>query len=65
MIIERIAEMEQALSERGLSVEALRCEAGIARSTWQRWKAGSTNPNFATFSKVEAAFERLFQENAA
>lgn len=53
---EKITEMEKKLRESGKTVEDLRLEAGIARSTWQRWKSGQTMPNFNTFTKVESAF---------
>lgn len=37
-------------------------EAGIARSTFDRWLSGRTGPNFATWAKVQSACARLEQD---
>lgn len=51
--------IEARLSTKGLTISQLCDEVGIARSTWQRWKAGVHSPNMKTFDAVEAACENL------
>ncbi len=58
-IEEKIAEIEGRLSEAGSTASAVCREAGVARSTWQRWKCGAVSPNIATWQMVEDAVERI------
>lgn len=62
-----IEKIEVRLAESGRTVGQLCEEAGIARSTWQRWKSRVTAPNWVSFEAVREACERLAPErdNAA
>lgn len=54
-----IAGIEQDLSRAGKTVKDLCAAAGVNRSTWTRWKAGATEPNMATWRKVQAELQAL------
>lgn len=53
--ISKIAAIEAALAAKKIAVSAFCAEARIDRSTWQRWKAGTTLPNGRTWLQVEEA----------
>jgi len=55
-------QIEAQLRERGLSVGDLCKRADIARSTWDRWKRGETEPNIKTWRAVTGAFDALIIE---
>lgn len=50
-----IADAESRAQAGGLSIDDLCKAAGIARSTWQRWKSGATEPTMRTWRRVEDA----------
>ncbi|GBD48146.1 hypothetical protein METY_1359 [Methylopila sp. Yamaguchi] len=54
-----ISQFEDRLKQAGISVRRACREAGIAPSTWTRWKSGTTSPTLATWEKVEDAAEAL------
>lgn len=54
-----IEEIEDRLRQQGRTVALLCREAGIARSTWDRWARGQTAPNLKTWNVVVAAAERI------
>ncbi|ETA53990.1 helix-turn-helix domain-containing protein [Ponticoccus alexandrii] len=54
-----IAKIEGRLCRAGQTVAELCRRAAIARSTWQRWKRGDTEPNMATWLTVQAACDGL------
>lgn len=54
-----LCEVRSRLTETGTSVAALCREAGVARSTWDRWERHETQPNLATWLLVQGALERL------
>ena len=60
-IPEKIVEAERRAKVCGVTVDELCSQAGIARSTWQRWKSGETAPNTRTWERVEAVFSELLQ----
>lgn len=64
-IAQSISEMEQELKEAGKTASDLCVEAGIARSTYDRWKTGQTAPNMKTWSAVTDAFASLTSGRAA
>jgi predicted transcriptional regulator len=58
-VSEEMAQIEASLSSAGLTVKALCATAGVNQSTWTRWKAGSNEPNMATWAKVRDAFTTI------
>ena len=54
-----IQNIEARLSAAGKSVADLCHNAGLARSTWQRWKSGANSPQFRTWEIVTAACEDI------
>lgn len=62
-----IDRIEGALRDRKVSVAEMCREAGIAHSTWTRWKSGATAPNHKTWQAVRAAVAMLTkpEEDAA
>lgn len=63
-----IENMEAALRAAGVTTAALCREARIARSTFDRWKRGETEPNLKTWRGLTVAFDRLItgpREDAA
>lgn len=57
--------IEARLAACGLTATALCDRAGVARSTWTRWKAGRVVPNFKTWMTVTGACDALCAEAAA
>lgn len=51
--------IEGRLKDRGLTVADLCRAAEIARSTWDRWRRGETEPNLKTWREVVVAADRL------
>lgn len=58
-IQDKITQIEARLSKAGSTASAVCRDAGVARSTWQRWKCGAVSPNFSTWQLVEDAVERI------
>lgn len=56
---EEMAQIEGRLHGAGLSVSDVCKEADVARSTWQRWKSGATEPNIKTWRIVTEAADKL------
>ncbi len=54
-----IDRIEGQLKAAGQSVSAMCLEAGLARSTWDRWKREETQPNMKSWSAVNEAVARL------
>lgn len=52
---EMIRDLEAQARAKGLSISDVCQEAGVARSTFTRWKAGSHEPNMRTFQKISEA----------
>lgn len=61
----KIEKIESRLKAAGRQVSDLCEEAGIARSTWTRWKYEKVSPNMTTWLDVERAVNALCQEDAA
>lgn len=58
-----VRRVEARLREADVAVNDFCARAGIARSTWTRWKSGGMAPNLATWDKVKAAlFEMVDAE---
>jgi hypothetical protein len=53
--------LEAELKGRKIPVSDLTKEAGIAPSTWSRWKAGVTGPNMSTWNDILDAKARLMK----
>jgi len=56
-----ITQMEAGLAKAGLSAADLCRKAGIANSTWGRWKNGSFQPRMRVWTDVKNAFDKLTQ----
>lgn len=56
---ERITDMERELHASGKTADHLCRHAGIARSTWTRWKSGAVAPNTRTLERVEEALRAV------
>lgn len=54
-----IRSIEAQVEAAGLSMTAFLAQAGIARTTWWRWRAGRGKPNMATWNRVQAVRHRL------
>lgn len=50
-----IVEAEAHLSGANISINTFCERVGIHRATWQRWKAGTTEPQMRTWRRVEEA----------
>lgn len=59
-----LASLERRALDAGIPVRRLAEAAGIAPSTWTRWKSRKHSPNLSTLMAVEAALVRL-QADAA
>lgn len=59
-----IQSVETALRERRISVARLCRDAGIAQTTWVRWKSGKFSPSAPAWAKIEAALAPLVAESA-
>lgn len=56
---ENIPEMEAELAKLSIPVSTLCDRAGIAQSTWGRWKNGSYQPTFRAWGGVASAYADL------
>lgn len=56
---EEIVAIEGRLAQVSKTPADLCAQAGVARSTWQRWKSGATTPNFRTWQGVQAACDAI------
>jgi transcriptional regulator with XRE-family HTH domain len=54
-----MAGIEDRIRANGRSIRQLCIEAGIARSTWDRWRRGETEPNTKTWRAVMTAADVL------
>lgn len=61
-ITDEILEIEARLERAGLTASALCREAGIARSTWQRWKSGETEPTMGSWRSIQASLDRVLPD---
>ena len=50
--IQNVEKMESDIAGAGKTVAEFCRLAGIARSTWDRWKSGKTTPNMSTWDTV-------------
>lgn len=55
----KLEAVRQQMEAAKLSVTQVCREAGLARSTWDRWLRGETEPNFKSWRAVEEAVARL------
>jgi len=58
-LIDDMNEMESRLRANGQSVSKLCDRAGLARSTWDRWKRQETAPNFKSWDAIREAVEEI------
>lgn len=58
-----IPQIEDALSARGITVAELCRRAGIAQTTWGRWKKGVVSPTFKTWDAVSASYHDLITQH--
>lgn len=58
-LVDDMTTIELRLKAAGKSVSGLCIEAAIARSTWDRWKRGETEPNTKTWRAVLAAVDAI------
>lgn len=61
----RVTEFERQCGDAGIAPEAVLKEAGLHRSAWFRWKAGTFEPRLRSWDAVQEAFTRLRQGGAA
>lgn len=54
----RVAQAEQRARACDLSITDLCREAEVHRATWQRWKAGVTEPKLSAWDAVETCIAR-------
>ncbi len=60
-----VIEMETVLVARGIRISAFCESAGIARTTWDRWKNGKTLPNMRTWMAVRDAYRAALKTKGA
>jgi hypothetical protein len=60
-----IPKMEEALAERGIPVAELCRQAGIAETTWGRWKRDKFKPSFRAWNGATSAYQNLMQDAAS
>ncbi len=58
-LAQKIERIEGDLRTGNVSIDQLCEKAGIARSTWQRWKSGAMSPTFARWDQIEVARNSL------
>lgn len=51
------AEIEERARLRGLSMMQVTRRAGIAHSTWTRWRAAKSRPTLAVYERILAALD--------
>lgn len=56
---DNIPEMEKALADRSVPVAELCRRAGIAETTWGRWKRGDFKPSFRAWNDVLREYEDI------
>lgn len=61
---EIVAKIEVGLSEKGFSAADLCRKAGIAQTTWGRWKGGKFEPRDKTKEQVIDAYNALVGTDA-
>jgi hypothetical protein len=54
-----ISDLEKQASANGVPIYLLCQQAGIARSTWTRWKSCETSPQGRVWGRVESAARDL------
>ena len=59
MHIPDFKEMERKLVDHGVQQEAFLLEAGINRTTWERWKRGKFQPRLSSLQRAVSAVEKL------
>lgn len=57
-----IPQMETKLAERGFSVAELCRQAGIAETTWGRWKRKEFMPSFRTWQDTTSAYSEMVSD---
>lgn len=60
-----VAAIEQRARAAKISIEALCTGAGIARSTFDRWKAQKTTPTVGVLNQLYAALEQAERKEVA
>lgn len=55
--------MEHELAKRGLSRSALCRRAGIALTTWTRWKSGKTQPQMRVWDRVQRHYGAMIAQH--
>jgi len=53
-----VESMERGLRDKGIVVADVLRDAGIAASTWQRWKANGQVPLVDTWERVQEAYRQ-------
>lgn len=61
-LTDELAEIEVQVKGRGLTIGQFCKRAEIARSTWDRWKRGETEPNTKTLRTVKSTLAALSGE---
>jgi transcriptional regulator with XRE-family HTH domain len=59
------ADIERLAGEAGLTLKEVCARAGIAQSTFSRWRAGKTAPSIDVYQRLLAALRREIAEKAA
>lgn len=61
---QELADLEKRVAAAGYTVSDVCREAGIARSTWDRWRRGQFEPRRSVWARAEQAAERLVERSA-
>jgi len=57
----KLSNVERRAGSAGLTIHQLLTRADLHPSTWRRWRAGTTKPNFSSWDRIEEALEGLSQ----
>jgi len=60
---DEVLAFQERIKNLDLRVDDVLRRAGVDRSTWTRWKAGTTVPRLDTWRAMERAVEDLLSEN--
>lgn len=64
-LTDTLAAIERRATERGIEMSDVLATAGIHRTTWERWRAGSHLPSMRKLMAVQQAVENAEPKQAA
>jgi len=65
MVTDFIAELEQSAAVAGVEMREALVEAGIATTTFSRWRAGSFDPRMSSIRRLQEAIAAVAKRKRA